>query len=154
MHARLLHPVCTCSPSSWQRDRSRWFNPFVHFGLSCSRPRMAHLWREEEGLSPVAHTGREILAWGCWAVAGISEACSSIFPLIRHKVCRWDELFRKGQPNTASSESRNWSHLFFTFKKEAIQSQLILPLCSLKSKKTKQKKVKTKGENKDWHKSE
>lgn len=108
---------------------------------------MAHLWREEEGLSPVAHTSRKILAWGCWAVAGKSEACSSIFPLIRHKVCRWDELFRKGQPNTASSESRNWSHLFFTLKKGPFIHNPF-GLFALQKKLSKQKE-----KNKDWRES-
>lgn len=67
-HTHTLHPICTRPPSSWQCDRSRWFTPFLPSGLLCSRPRLAHLCREREGLSPVANTNGEIPVPGYSAV--------------------------------------------------------------------------------------
>ena len=100
LHIHTLHPVCTRPPSSWQCDRSRWFTPLLPSGLLCSRPRLAHLCREREGLSPTAKANGEIPAPGYSAVVvGNSKRLQHSFPLIpksfpltRHDVCRSDEL--------------------------------------------------------------
>lgn len=78
-----VHPICTRLPSSWQCDRSRWFTPPLPSGLLCSRPRLAHLCREWEGLSPLANTSGENPVFS----KGLEELKSLLqsFPSIRHK---------------------------------------------------------------------
>lgn len=78
-----VHPICTRLPSSWQCDRSRWFTPPLPSGLLCSRPRLAHLCREWEGLSPLANTSGENPVFS----KGLEELKSLLqsFPSIRNK---------------------------------------------------------------------
>lgn len=101
-----VHPICTRLPSSWQCDRSRWFTPPLPSGLLCSRPRLAHLCREWEGLSPLANTSGENPVFS----KGLEELKSLLqsFPSIRHKKksCRSDKVDFTKVKNSQSKKKK------------------------------------------------